>query len=81
MAWEEHSCICLNMQLIVILSRIGVMNTENKELAIPIPALIGQMAWREERTTNINDAIKALVTAINVERDGRTQGARSGGKA
>lgn len=24
MAWEEDSCICLNMQLIAILSRIGV---------------------------------------------------------
>ena len=24
MAWEENSCICLNMQLIAILSRIGV---------------------------------------------------------
>ena len=40
------------------------MNTENKELAIPIHALIGQKAWREERTTNINDAIKALVTSF-----------------
>ena len=40
------------------------MNTVNKELAIPIPALIGQKAWREERTTNINDAIKALVTSF-----------------
>ena len=28
MAWEENSCICFNMQLIAILSRIGVvMNT------------------------------------------------------
>ena len=26
MAWEENSCICLNMQLIAILSRIGVSN-------------------------------------------------------
>jgi phosphatidylethanolamine-binding protein (PEBP) family uncharacterized protein len=26
MAWEEDSCICLNMQLIAILSRIGVIN-------------------------------------------------------
>ena len=24
MAWEENSCICLHMQLITILSRIGV---------------------------------------------------------
>ena len=27
MAWEENSCICLNMQLIAILSRIGVLFT------------------------------------------------------
>ena len=27
MAWEENSCICLNMQLIAILSRIGVYFT------------------------------------------------------
>ena len=25
MAWEENSCICLHMQLIAILSRIGVL--------------------------------------------------------
>ena len=48
-----------------------------KELAIPIPALIGQKTWREERTTNINDAIKALVTAINVERDKQNNGIRA----
>lgn len=45
------------------------MDAVKKELAIPIPALIGQKTWREERTTNINDAIKALVVAINAERD------------
>ena len=27
MAWEENSCICLNMQLIAILSRIGVWSS------------------------------------------------------
>ena len=53
------------------------MNTVNKELAIPIPAFIGKKAWREERTTNINDAIKALVTAINVERDKQNNGIRT----
>jgi hypothetical protein len=36
------------------------MNAVKKELAIPIPALIGQKAWREERVNNINAAIKAL---------------------
>ena len=53
------------------------MNTVNKELAISIPAFIGQKAWREERTTNINDAIKALVTAINVERDKQNNSIRA----
>ena len=53
------------------------MDAVKKELAIPIPALIGQRAWREERTTNINDAIKALVTAINVERDKQNNGIRA----
>lgn len=53
------------------------MDTVKKELAIPIPALIGQKTWREERTTNINDAIKALVNAINAERDKRNNGIRA----
>ena len=52
------------------------MDAVKKELAIPIPALIGQKAWREERTTNINDAIKALVAAINAERDKQNEGVR-----
>lgn len=52
------------------------MNAVKKELAIPIPTIIGQKAWREERTTNINDAIKALVAAINAERDKQSEGVR-----
>lgn len=53
------------------------MDTVKKELAIPIPALIGQKTWREERTTNINDAIKSLVNAINAERDKQNNGIRA----
>jgi len=53
------------------------MDAVKKELAIPIPALIGQKTWREERTTNINDAIKALVNAINAERDKQNEGVRT----
>lgn len=52
------------------------MNAVKKELAIPIPTIIGQKAWRGERTTNINDAIKALVAAINAERDKQNEGVR-----
>ena len=40
------------------------MKTVEKELGIPVPAMMGQKAWREERTANINAAIKALVEAI-----------------
>ena len=53
------------------------MDAVKKELAIPIPALIGRKTWREERTTNINDAIKALVVAINAERDKQNNGIRA----
>ena len=52
------------------------MNAVRKELAIPIPALIGQKTWREERVTNINAAIKDLVVAINAERDKQNEGVR-----
>lgn len=52
------------------------MNAVKKELAIPIPAIIGQKAWREERVNNINTAIKALVVAINAERDKQNEGVR-----
>lgn len=52
------------------------MNAVKKELAIPIPTLIGQKAWREERVNNINAAIKALVAAINAERDKQNESVR-----
>ena len=52
------------------------MNAVKKELAIPIPTIIGQKAWREERMTNINAAIKALVAAINTERDKQNEDVR-----
>lgn len=45
-------------------------------LAIPIPTLIGQKAWQEERINNINAVIKALVVAINAERDKQNEGVR-----
>ena len=54
-----------------------VMNTVEKELSIPVPAIIGQKAWREERTTNINAAIKSLVNAINEARDKQNEGVRT----
>ena len=52
------------------------MNAVKKELAIPIPTIIGQKAWREERVNNINAAIKALLAAINAERDKQNEGVR-----
>lgn len=52
------------------------MNAVNKELAIPIPTIIGQKAWREKRVANIYAAIKALVAAINAERDKQNEDVR-----
>lgn len=52
------------------------MNAVKKELAIPIPTLIGQKTWREERVANIYVAIKALVAAINAERDKQNEDVR-----
>lgn len=52
------------------------MNAVKKELAIPIPMLIGQKTWREERVANIYAAIKALVAAINAERDKQNEDVR-----
>ena len=53
-----------------------VMNAVKKELAIPIPTLIGQKTWREERVSNIYAAIKALVAAVNAERDKQNEDVR-----
>lgn len=52
------------------------MNAVKKELAIPIPTLIGQKVWREERVANIYAAIKALVSAIYAERDKQNEDVR-----
>lgn len=52
------------------------MNAVKNELAIPIPTLIGQKTWREERVANIYAAIKALVAAINAERDKQNEDVR-----
>ena len=52
------------------------MNAVKKELTIPIPTLIGQKTWREERVANIYAAIKALVAAINAERDKQNENVR-----
>lgn len=52
------------------------MNAVKKELAIPIPTLIGQKTWREERVANIYAAIKALVAAINAGRDKQNEDVR-----
>lgn len=52
------------------------MNAVKNELAIPIPTLIGQKTWREERVANIYAAIKALVAAVNAERDKQNEDVR-----
>lgn len=53
------------------------MSIVEKELSIPVPAIIGQKAWREERAANINAAIKSLVEAINAARNRQNEGVRT----
>lgn len=53
------------------------MKMVEKELGIPIPSFIGQKAWREERTANINAAIKALVEAIYEARNKQNEGIKA----
>lgn len=53
------------------------MTIVEKELSIPVPTIIGQKSWREERTTNINAAITSLVNAINEARDKQNEGVRT----
>ena len=48
-------------------------------VSIPIPTIIGQKAWREERVANIYAAIKSLVAAINAERDKQNENVRKYG--
>lgn len=48
-----------------------------KELGIPVPTMMGQKAWREERTANINAAIKALVESINEARNKQNEGIKA----
>ena len=71
MAWQEASPL-LNIKVSVQEAK----NAVKKELTIPNPALIGQKAWREERVNNINAVIKALVIAINSERNKQNEGVR-----
>ncbi len=51
--------------------------TVAKELGIPIPAIIGQKTWREERIANINNAVESLVKAINAAREKQDEGVRN----
>lgn len=53
------------------------MKTVEKELGIPVPAMMGQKAWREERTANINAVIKALVEAIYEARNKQNEGIKA----
>ena len=53
------------------------MRLVEKELSIPVPAIIGQKTWREERAANINATIKSLVAAINEARDRQNDGVRT----
>lgn len=51
-----------------------MMKIVEKELGIPIPSFIGQKAWREERTANINAAISALIEVIYEAQNKQNEG-------
>ena len=53
------------------------MKIVEKELGIPVPTMMGQKAWREERTANINAAISALVESINEARNKQNEGIKA----
>lgn len=53
------------------------MRIVEQELGIPVPAIIGQKAWREERIANINAVIKSLADAINEARDRQNEGVKA----
>lgn len=53
------------------------MRIVEQELGVPVPTIIGQKAWREERTANINAAIRSLVEAINEARDKQNEGVKT----
>lgn len=53
------------------------MKIVEKELGIPVPTMMGQKAWREERTANINAVIKALVEAIYEARNKQNEGIKA----
>ena len=57
MAWEENSCICLNMQLIAILSRIGVLIVEDNE---SIRNMLTELFSPIYDTFTAEDGVKAL---------------------
>ena len=56
------------------------MKIVEKELGIPVPTMMGQKAWREERTANINAAIKALVEAIYEACNKQNEGIKASAK-
>lgn len=53
------------------------MKTVEKELGVPVPTMMGQKAWREERTANINAAIKALVESISEACNKQNEGIKA----
>lgn len=78
-SYSLNRCLAIiKIQLLLRNCYFYPINLEWKTLilAIPIPTLIRQKAWREERINNINAVIKALVVAINAERDKQNEGVR-----
>ena len=68
MAWEENSCISLNMQLIAILSRIGVTDA-----LVPMRELMGHIVMS---SINMSNMAKAIVAdeLVHHRRENRIEG-------
>ena len=81
MAWEEDSCICLNMQLIAILSRIGViykMVSSSGNQCFFIKSSVATSIWDKREYSSLNkmeraiteEMIKEICVPIKIDRLG-----------
>ena len=76
MAWEEYSCISLNMQLIAILSRIGVMigkSTPSSEKKVSMPYIIKLNSYTDANKLTINFVQPVCLHIIRICSDSRIQ--------
>lgn len=69
---KELSFPILNIEKDIKDAKDGVA----RELSVPIPALLGQKAWREKCTSNITAIIDTLVAAFDAAREKQNDGVK-----